>query len=188
MTRRSLLMPARQDALGRGPRGQAMVEFALVVGLFATVIGGVMQFGMLLWSQNTVTQVARDTARWAATQPTSPCDSASNRSALAATAGTLGARLNLLGYRSGTWITASTVDATPAEGVGADWPLPTPPPTLVAEDCPPSDNQTAWFVRVRVNHVVPIFFPGLQFIAPPCSASGFCLSSTAELRMEPKPP
>jgi hypothetical protein len=30
--------------------------------------------------------------------------------------------------------------------------------------------------------------PGLQFIAPACASSGFCLSTTTELRMEPKRP
>ncbi len=172
----------------RTVRGQAMAEFALVFGAFFLVVSAVIQLGLLLWSLNTVTQVARDTGRWAATQSASPCDSVGGRAALAATADNLALRLILLGYRSGTWATASAVDAVGPEGVGADWPIPPPPPDLFATDCPPTDAQTPWFVRVRVNHVVPIFFPGLQFIAPPCASAGFCIGSTAEVRMEPRAP
>lgn len=176
-------------SLGQARRGQALVEFALAVGVFLLVIAGVIQFGLILWSQNTVTQVARDTARWAVTQPTSPCDTAANRSALAATAGTLAERLSLLGYRPGLWTNASGLASVAADGVGADWTAPSTPPGLFAPPpCPPTDNQTAWLVRVRVSHVIPIFFPGLQIIAPACGSQGFCVSSTAELRMEPRAP
>lgn len=179
-------------------RGQALTEFAIVFAVFFLVIGGIIQFGMILWSLNTVTQVAKDTARWAVTQSTSPCDTAGNRTSVAVTAGGLALQWSLLGYRSGTWTTASAFGAVGAEGVGADWltwddgtqswSVPPPPPSLFPSDCPPADNQTAWVVRVRVNHVVPIFFPGLELLAPPCALPGFCIGSTAELRMEPKAP
>jgi len=157
--------------------------------VFFMVVAGIIQFGLILWSINTVTQVARDTARWAATQSMSPCDDTGgvNRASLAATAGQLAVQMQLVGYRAGTWTTAVPMDSVGPEGVGADWPNPDPS-YLFASDCPPADNQTPWMVRVRVNHVVPIFFPGLQFVAPPCGASGFCIASTAELRMEPKAP
>ena len=166
---------------------QAMTEFALVFGLFVFIVGAVIQFALVLWSINTVTQVARDTARWAATQSTIPCDSTPSRNAVALKADSIARQLSLLGYRSGTWTTSSTVNATPQEGVGADWPIPTGATILFATDCPPEDNQTAWFVRVRISHPIPIFLPGLQWVLPPCS-SGYCLSSTAEIRMEPKAP
>jgi TadE-like protein len=182
-------------------RGQALTEFALAFVAFFLVIGGIIQFGMILWSLNTVTQVAKDTARWAATESTSPCDTAGNRTSVAATAGRMALQLSLLGYPSGTWTTASPFDAVGAEGVGADWltwddgteawlvpQLPLYTGLLFPSDCPPADSQTRWVVRVRVNHVVPIFFPGLQLLAPPCPLQGFCIGSTAQLQMEPKSP
>jgi hypothetical protein len=162
-----------------------MVEFGLVFGLFMLVIGGLIQFGMILWSQNAITQVARDTARWAVTQSTSPCDSPANRVALAGVSDRLARGASLVNYPAGTWSTAATVGSVGAEGVGADWQS---ADSGFASDCPPSDNSTVWTVRIRVNHVVPIFMPGLQFIAPACASSGFCLSTTTELRMEPKRP
>lgn len=166
-----------------------MVEFALVAGLFLLVVGGVIQFATILWSQNTVTQIARDTARWAVTQSTSPCDSAPSRNALAANADLLARQWGLVDYTAGSWTTAVTFASLGSRGVGAEWPIPPPNPNdHFAVDCPPSDNELPWFVQVRVNHSVPIFVPGLQFIAPPCGAPGFCISSTTELRMEPKAP
>ena len=169
-------------------RGQALVEFALVAGLFVLVIGGIMQFGVILWSQNAVNQIARDTARWAVTQSATPCDSSTNRAAVATTANQLAADASLVSYSAGMWGPAPAISALGNEGVGVDWPIPPPPPALFPGDCPPSDNATAWTVRVRVNHVVPVFIPGLQLIAPGCGSSGFCISSSTELRMEPKDP
>lgn len=163
-------------------RGQALVEFGLVIGLFMFVIGGLVQFGIILWSQNAITQVARDTARWAVTQSTSPCDS--TRTSVAAAADQLARGASLVSYAAGTWSSASTIVSLGAEGVGVDW----QGDSLIAGDCPPSSNAKVWTVRVRINHIVPIFLPGLQFIAPACGSPGFCLTSTTELRMEPKKP
>lgn len=175
----------------RAPRqGQALPEFALVFVVFFLVIAAVIQFGLILWSTNTVTQVARDTARWAVTQSTPPCNSSGNLANLAGKAGDIAQQWSLLGYRAGLWPTATDgIGTVPAEGVGADWLNATPPGIdLYPADCPPADATTPWFVRVRVNHVVPIFFPGLQLLLPSCSSGGYCISSTAQLRMEPKAP
>ena len=175
--------------LSRNPRrGQAAVEFALTVGIFMLVIGGIFQFATILWSQNTLNQVARDTARWAVTQSSSPCDSPAMRSDLADAANALADKWSLIGHSS--WTSATAVDATAPSGVGADWYAIDPPESLevFATDCPPSDNRIPWAVEVRVRHTVPIFMPGLQLIASGCGAPGFCISSTTELRMEPKRP
>ena len=176
----------------RSSGGQALVEFALVIGLFLLVAGGIVQFAVILWSQNTVNQVARDTARWAVTQSDSPCDSASMRAEVASTANQLASQWQLLGPHA--WSTASTIGAVGPSGVGAEWYVDEdtlPPEIELSEvfptDCPPSDNRLPWFVRIRVSQRVPIFFPGLQIISPDC-APGFCISSTTELRMEPKRP
>jgi Flp pilus assembly protein TadG len=165
-------------------RGQALVEFSLVIGLFMLVVGGIVQFGIILWSQNAINDIARDTARWEVTQSTSPCDSSSSRASVVATANQLARNASLVSYAPGTWSTAQPISSLGDEGVGVDW----QGDTAFAVDCPPADSSKVWTVRVRVNHVVPIFVPGLRFIAPPCTSSGFCLSSTTELRMEPKQP
>src|SRR3954453_15162544 len=48
--------------------GQSLAEFALVAPLAFAVLAGIIQFGSVFWAQNTLTQVVRDTGRWAATQ------------------------------------------------------------------------------------------------------------------------
>ncbi len=163
-----------------------MVEFALTAGLFMLVIGGVIQFAVILWSQNTINQVARDTARWAVTQSASPCDSSTMRANVAAHANLLADQWSLLSHAA--WTSAPPTSAVGPSGVGVDWRAVDPPVTVFPADCPPSDNRIPWVVTVRANHTVPLFMPGLQFVAPSCGAPGFCISSTAELRMEPKRP
>ena len=172
------------------PRGQALVEFALVLGLFMLVVGALIQFAMILWSQNTINQVARDTARLAVTRSAVPCDSATSRSAVADAANVLAEEWSLVAHP--TWGPATGIDALGANGIGVDWAIIDPPPGVLTDptdtDCPASDNRLVWVVTVKVNHTVPIIMPGLQFIAPDCGAPGFCISTTAELRMEPKRP
>jgi Flp pilus assembly protein TadG len=166
-------------------RGQALVEFGLVIGLFMLVIGGIVQFGIILWSQNTITEVSRDTARYAVTLSDSPCDAATTRTKVATAANQLAREASLVSYSTGMWATAPGISALGPEGIGVDWQS---PDSTFPIDCPPSDNLTVWTVRVQINHVVPIFLPGLQFIAPPCGVDGFCLTTETELRMEPKRP
>ena len=48
-------------------RGQALAEFAIVIPVFMLVLGGVIQFGIFFWDQNTLNQIARDAGRFAAT-------------------------------------------------------------------------------------------------------------------------
>jgi len=172
---------------GDTPSGQALVEFGLVIGLFLLVIGGLVQFGIILWSQNAINDISRDTARWAVTQSSSPCDSTAARTAVAATANQLARRATLINYTSGTWSTASTISSLGDEGLGVDWQRADGQPEFPT-DCPPSDSSAVWTVRVKVDHVVPIFIPFLRFIAPACASNGFCLQTTTELRMEPKKP
>jgi hypothetical protein len=168
-------------------RGQALVEFGLVIGLFMLVVGGLVQVGIIFWTQNTITQIARETARYAVTLSESPCDPAA-RPLVASAANEVARGASLVGYRTGMWGSAPPMSSLGPEGVGADWILPDPTGGVVysAEDCPPSDNRIAVHVRIRINHVVPIFLPGLQAFAPPCAADGFCLTTETELRMEPK--
>ncbi len=170
-----------------GPlRGQAVVEFALVAGLFMLVVGGVLQFAMIVWSQNTINQIARDTARWAVTQSAVPCDSSTARANIATRANSLADQWSLAS--NSAWGSASAVGSVGPNGVGVDWEAVDPPVAVFPSDCPPSDNRIPWVVTLRINHTVPLFVPGLDFIVGECGAPGFCISSTAELRMEPKRP
>ena len=113
-------------------KGQALVEFAVVAPVLFLVIAGIIQFGLIFWSQQTITQIARDTGRWAATQDcTADVLKAANDVAKAST---------LFGYSS--W-DSSNVKATYSDRAS----------------CPPKDNSDVIWVSVDITHQIPIFFP-----------------------------
>jgi len=183
----------------RSPTGQSLVEFAIVVPILLVLIGGAVQFGVIFAARNGLTQIARDTARWAATQINSPCDSAATATAPAVPqpltkADSIATDSSLLGYTSGTWNSTnfSFADNTPlpasppnGEGVEVVWSHGTDP-------CPPLSNSTTAYVTVRVTHTVPVLLPGLQYLPGlgTCDGAGchIALSATSMFRMEPPPP
>ncbi len=146
------------------PRGQSLAEFALVFPILMLIIGGIIQFGLIFWGQNTLTQVVRDTGRWAATQ--TDCIPASAVGPVIDTANAIAAQSSLIGYTPGEFNgtkTTVTWRTEPATGV----------------PCPPIDNQDEAWVRITINHAVPIFFPFVP--------GNGQLASTTEFRMEPAP-
>jgi Flp pilus assembly protein TadG len=52
-------------------RGQSLVEFALMVPLFALLLFGLLDFGRVIYTQNTLAQAAREATRVAILEPTS---------------------------------------------------------------------------------------------------------------------
>jgi Flp pilus assembly protein TadG len=183
-----------RPTLRRRSRGQSLAEFAIVFPVFIAIVGGIIQFGLIFWAQNTLTQVVRDTGRWEATQQASPCSS--NTTPLLAQANGIAGNASLFGYTTGefTVLTAGTTDAsvtsfTTANAMAVAWvkdSIETP-----AQACPPTDNRAAYHVTIRINQQVPTFFPGMQFLPSlgTCDSSGchITLSSTAQFRMEPAP-
>jgi Flp pilus assembly protein TadG len=141
----------------RRTRGQSLAEFALVFPVLMLIIGGTIQFGIIFWGQNTLTQIARDTGRWAATQGTTPatCPTTAN---VTSTANAIAAASSLIGY--------------PASGLGLVV-------AMSGDPCPVTDNTQVAYVTITLTHQVPIFFP---FV--PGNGN---LTTSAQFRMEPKP-
>lgn len=177
-------------------RGQALTEFALVVPVLIAIVGGIVQFGVIFWAQNTLTQVVRDTGRWAATQ--NGCSLASV--GIAAEANAVAGTSSLIGYTPGQW--SAQDDTATQYGASGDTAVngfSSPESIAVAwvkdsdssnQGCPPKNNQAVYHVTIKINHSVPIFFPGMQFLPGIATCSGSpCanLSSTAQFRMEPAP-
>jgi Flp pilus assembly protein TadG len=144
----------------RTPRGQALAEFALVFPIMFLVIAGIIQYGLIFWAQNTLTQVARDTGRWAATQQS--CDPAVETGPVVATANSIAASSSLLGY-SGGWTSPTNVVVA--------W-------TTESGSCPPIGNQEVSYITITLHHTVPVFFPWLPGV------SG-TLNTQTQFRMEP---
>ena len=138
-------------------QGQALAEFAIVFPVLMLILGGIIQFGIIFWGQNTLTQIARDTGRWAATQQT--CSTATVD--VLGTAKAIAGNSSLIGNSSG-WTSPANVDASWSES-----------------PCPPNNNQNVSYVTITLHHQVPIFFP---FV--PGNGS---LTTSAQFRMEPKP-
>ena len=146
--------------IGKRSRGQSLAEFAIVFPILMLIVGGIIQFGLILWGQNTLTQVVRDTGRWAATQI--DCTTAAP---VIATANAIAGQSSLIGY------TPSAFNSTNTSVVWRSEPT--------SDPCPPPDNQHEAWVKVTINHSVPVFFPFVP--------GNGQLSSSTEFRMEPKP-
>jgi len=116
-------------------RGQALVEFSIVFIIFMTLLGGVIQFGVILWGQNSLNQVVRDAGRYASTvvdcSPTSRADIVTQTNAVAATA-------------------------------PMPWVFGTPTVTLPTPDsdpCPATTNGDTVWLSITAEADVPVFFP-----------------------------
>jgi TadE-like protein len=163
----------------RRARGQSLVEFALVFPVLMILVGGIIQFGIIFWGQNTLTQVARDIGRWAATQSSSPCSSTPS---IATTVDSIASSSSLIGYSAGLWGGSNVTvyadnaglpaTAPSSEGVELAW-------TGSPSPCPPVDNTGLWYVTIRASHRVPIFFPLIP-------GNGNLTTST-QFRVEPAP-
>jgi Flp pilus assembly protein TadG len=53
----------------RGRRGQALVEFAIVIPIFVFLCMALLDFGRVVYAQNTVSQAAREASRTATLEP-----------------------------------------------------------------------------------------------------------------------
>ncbi len=53
----------RRGRLARCEEGSALVEFAMVIPIFVLFLTGIVQFGMVLFLQNHMSDVARDVSR-----------------------------------------------------------------------------------------------------------------------------
>lgn len=146
---------------GPGRRGQSLAEFAIVFPVMFLIVAAIIQFGLIFWSQNTLTQVARDIGRWAATQQ--DCAPGTATAAVVTTANQIAASSSLFGYSAGSpWVSPTNVAVT--------W-------TTNSGSCPPTSNQQVSFVTITLHHSVPIFFPWV-----PGNGN---LTTSAQFRMEP---
>lgn len=155
-----------------------MVEFALVLPVLVLIMLGVMQFGILFWSQITLTQIARDTGRWAVSQgwgcggsaPVEPTAGAQ----ILGQANAIADRSTLFAWSASNQLVMSAgptyTNGPPAGGV----------------KCPPLTNQEVWNITFELSHTVPVFIP---FIATNGCAGGCerTLNTEVQFRMEPKP-
>lgn len=114
----------------RGSLGQSLAEFALIFPVFMLILAGMIQFGVILWGQNTLNQLVRDTGRYAATLD---CSTAAKTNAET---------------QFGTLLTQT----------GGPWKNQTKTVTYSSATCP-TDNTTQVWVTVDGAFDAPVFFP-----------------------------
>lgn len=65
-----------RNITGKGERGTAIVEFAIVGTFFFTMLFGTLELGRLLWVHNELANASRRAARYAVTHPADAFDDA----------------------------------------------------------------------------------------------------------------
>ena len=121
------------------PRGQSIVEFALILPVFLYLLLGVVDIGRVIFYQSLVNNAARDAARYALAHPDQTCSSGTcgvTTSAQTA-AGMFGAQLSVC--------SATLYSATVLGAAG----------TTVPPACPNSNTTTATYGYVTVVVSVP---------------------------------
>lgn len=138
------------------------------------ILGGVIQFGIIFWGQNSLNQVVRDAGRYAVTQPNCSVPSqndVSNQVVVLTSA---------MGIAR---IVGSPIVVMPTNGEtvgGSADPISDNNGVSTPNFCPATTNADHVWLRITVNAQVPIFFPFVP-------GSG-AISSTALFRMEPVNP
>ena len=179
------------------PRGQSLVEFAIILPILLALVGGIIQLGALIATKHALIQVGRDVGRWAATQDFDPLVDLSCREEAVSVdqpvdqADTIAASSGLMGYAPGTWDTGTAV--LYADGT----PLPPPDPAFTegievvwsGDPCPTADNTATGWVTIRVSHRAPVLLPGFPYLPGIGTCSGadcyLVVRSTAQFRVEP---
>jgi Flp pilus assembly protein TadG len=167
----------RRHGLRKRRQGQSLAEFAIVFPVFMLVVGGIVQFGIIFWGQNTLNQIVRDSGRYAVTEPncssTSQADVQTHINSVVSNgsfAGTVTSKTLVMPTNGELVGTPPVADPVSDQMVGT---VSTPTPNY----CPPVSNGDHVWLRITITAQVPIFFP---FV--PGNGN---ISSTALFRMEP---
>jgi hypothetical protein len=183
----------RRGSTHHRSRGQSLVEFAIVLPFLLLLVGGIIQYGVIFATKQSLVQVGRDVGRWAATQAFNPCSAASTQSPPqpVTEADALAQQSRILGYSAGDWGSSNFM------AYSDNIPLPASPPSTEGVEvvwsyasvpCPPISSTTAAFVTVRLSHRAPILLPGFAYLPGlgTCDASGcyLAITTTAQFRME----
>ena len=95
----------------RGERGQALVEFALGSVLFLMTVFGTLQFALMIWRYNMISNLAQEGARWASVR-----GSSSTLTGAPATSGTV---RNFVDTRSTGFTVTATITPDPVGAQGS---------------------------------------------------------------------
>jgi len=165
------MLPPRTRRSRHRSRGQSLAEFALVFPILMLIVGGVIQFGVIFWGQNSLNQVVRDAGRYAVTEPDCSGTSVADvRAKITSIASSMGVA-RVTGTPDVTMPTNGEIIGGTADPVSST--------SVPGVNCPAKSNVDHVWLRIKVDAQVPIFFPFVP--------GNGAISSTALLRMEPVP-
>jgi Flp pilus assembly protein TadG len=168
--------------------GTSLVEFALVVAFFMTVLFGIVGFGHALYAYHFVNHAAKEAVRYAVVRGSTCLNDANGGSCQASNSasGVAGPTtqpdiLTLVKSLAPAGIDPSQLDVTNVCGVGAGS-TGTPPvaiPAVACADsvptvCATTPNQPGCTVKVQVNYT-------FRFIVPLITINSLPLSSSSEM-------
>ena len=156
----------------RRSRGQSLAEFALVFPILMLILGGVIQFGIIFWGQNSLNQVVRDAGRYAVTQL--DCSVTPSQDGISTKVRQLTSAMGIARIVGSPTIVMPTNGETVG---GSTDPVSDKKGVATPNYCPATTNADHVWIRITVNAQVPIFFPFVP-------GSG-AISSSALFRMEP---
>jgi len=185
----SLLRSCRR----RRDRGASLVEYAVILILFLSLIFGISGFGHALFAYHFVNEAAKEATRYAAVKGSTCANDADGGSCQASNSasGTAGptSQTDITTYV--TSITPPSIDSSEVT-VTATWPGPDSPPlcfhsitlkdgTVVPKLPNESPGCTAQVtVAYPYNFVFPLL-PSVSTTTAPCKKPGICMSSTSEM-------
>lgn len=108
----------------------------MVLPVLMLLLGGIIQFGLFFWDQNTLNQVVRDAGRYAAT--VRDC-SATTKADIVTKTQQIAAQAPFAGSYGTITVSLPTADTT--------------------DTCPPTSNQKVVWLSIKAEGTVPVFFP-----------------------------
>ena len=134
--------------------GASLVELAISLGVFLVLVLGTMEFSLYFLAYNEVTDAARVAARWAAVRGANSCANVPNLSGCNASAGTVQAYVQSLGYPMlvPSDIQVATAWCQASASVPVSW----------SACSAATGNEPGNQVQVSVSYGVPIFIPLLS--------------------------
>lgn len=156
--------PLQNDAMGE--RGSALIEFALSVPVLLMLLIGFIQFNLALYTSQCLSEIARETSRWASMRGATSCTNTPYLTECEATADEIQSHAKHLGYPAiipGNLI-VSTSWLSKGGSTNASW------SACNGQNC----NQPGDAVRVVVRYQFPIDIPV-------AGSNTIQLSSTAQM-------
>lgn len=167
MSMRRAIFGRERSRTAKGEEGSSLVETALVLPTFFLFIIGIIEFSMIVFAYHSVTEMARDAARWAVVRGSQCYSNLGNATYCGSQTGSVGTDIQTyvqgLGYPGlvSSNITVATSYYSPSAAKPPVW------TACTSGTC----NKPQYRVDVQVSYTYPIFVPFWQSASIPLSST-----------------